>query len=334
MATSNPEKIKAGVTHGLRFIAMSCARVPETGRMFLAGSDFKVYEADLKAAKFEPKEVGKHDSYVTGMTLAGKTLATCGYDRCVKWWDIESKKEVRSVEAHGKWCRALATSPDNRLVASVADDMVCKVWEAATGKPIHELRGHKEKTPHHFPSMLYAVAFSADGKLLATGDKVGHIVIWDVKTGKERATLEAPGFYTWDGRQRIHSIGGIRSLAFSPDGKSLAIGGTGKIGNIDHLEAKARLEVFDWASGKATHLFEKCKGQGLVNRLYWEPSGKWVLGGGGAGNGFLNFYDLKAKKILKEQDVKFHVHTFAMNDAGDGLWAVGHNSIAAFEIKV
>ncbi len=333
MATSNPEKIKAGTSHGLKFIAMSCARVPKTDRIFLAGSDFKLYEADLKAAKFEPKEVGKHDSYVTGMTLAGRALVTCSYDQHLKWWDIESKKEIRSVEAHAKWCRALATSPDGKLVASVADDMACKVWDADTGKIVHELRGHKEKTPTGFLSMLYAVAFSPDGKLLATGDKVGHVVIWDVGTGKERATLEAPGFYTWDGRQRIHSIGGIRSLAFSPDGKHLAVGGTGKIGNIDHLEAKARLEVFDWAAGKSTHLFEKCKGQGLINRLVFEPTGKWVLGGGGAGNGFLNFYDLAGKKIIKEQDVKFHVHSFALNDEGDGVWAAGHNGLALFEFK-
>ena len=39
---------------------------------------------------------------------------------------------------------------------------------------VRELRGHDELTPHHYPSMLYAVCFSRDGKLLATGDKVGR----------------------------------------------------------------------------------------------------------------------------------------------------------------
>lgn len=333
MATSNPEKLKSVKSNGLRFIAMACARVPGSSRIFLAGSDFKVYEADLAAGKFEPKEFGKHESYVTGMALAGKTLVTCSYDQHLKFWDVEKRAEVRSVEAHSKWCRRVVASPDGKFVASVADDMVCKVWDVATGKPVHELRGHKEMTPHHFKSMLYAVAFSPDGKLLATGDKVGHVVVWDLATGKEKGALEAPGFYTWDGTQRLHSIGGVRSVAFSPDGKQLAVGGTGKIGNVDHLEAPARLEVFDWAAGKAVYLFDRCKHKGLVNRLVYEPKGGWLMGAGGAGNGFLLFWDVAKKKLLKEQAVKFHVHEVAVNEGHDTVWAVGHNGTEQFELK-
>ena len=332
MAT-NPEKIKAGASLGLKFIAMGCARVPGTARLFLGGSDFKVYEIDAAAAKPVPKEIGAHESYVTCVALAGKTLVSGSYDRKLAWWDAETKKEIRRAEAHAKWIRAVSASPDGKLVASVGDDMACKLWDAATGKLVHQMRGHKERTPTHFLSMLYAAAFSADGRWLATGDKVGHVAIWDVKTGKEQAKLDAPGFYTWDGKHRNHSIGGIRSLAFSPDGKTLAVGGTGKIGNVDHLEASARLEVFDWQAGKSVALFGKCKNKGLINKLAWEPTGKWVLGGGGAGNGFLNFYDPAAKKILKEETVKFHIHDFAADEAMETVWAAGHNALASFALK-
>src|SRR5262249_46289326 len=154
-----------------------------------------------------------------------------GYDGRLSWWDIDKCGQIRSVEAHTKWIRNVIASPDGKYVASVADDMVCRVWEASSGKSAHELRGHKERTPNHFPSMLFNCAFTPDGKYLATADKVGHIVVWDMATGKESKTLEAPGFYTWDGRQRIHSIGGPRGLAFSPDGKTLAVSGIGLIGN-------------------------------------------------------------------------------------------------------
>ena len=44
----------------------------------------------------------------------------------------------------------------------------------------------------------------------------------------------------------------MRSVAFSADGRLLAIGGTGQIGNIDHLEALARIEVFDWQANQRT----------------------------------------------------------------------------------
>ena len=144
---------------------------------------------------------------MTGVALAGKTLVSGSYDCKLIWWDTKKNKEIRSIEAHSKWIRKVRVSPDGKLFASVADDMVCRVWDAETGKKVHELRGHQEKTPNHFNSMLYAVAFSPDGKYLATGDKVGHIVVWDVAKGTQLAAMEAPIMYTWDPSARLHSIG-------------------------------------------------------------------------------------------------------------------------------
>jgi WD40 repeat protein len=240
---------------------------------------------------------------------------------------------VRAIEAHTKWIRNVLASPDGKLIASVADDMVCKIHEVASGKLIHTLRGHQARTPNNFPSMLYGCAFSADGKHLATADKVGHIVVWDVSGGKQLKTLEAPGMYTWDGRQRIHSIGGIRGVAFSPDGKSLAVGGIGYINNVDHLDGPARVEVFDWQSGKRTHEFAKTRFKGIVNRLLFHPSGDWLLGAGGAGNGFFIFFDLKSNRVVKEENLKFHVHSIVLDEAGQTVYAGGHNALAEFAMK-
>jgi WD40 repeat protein len=328
---AQPDKLKAGTKHGLKFIAMGLARRAD-GALFVGGSDFKVYQAKLEP-KLELTELGTHNSYVTSAAIVGSTLVTSSYDQQLIWWDTEKRAQIRAVEAHTKWIRNVATSPDGKLLASVGDDMVCKVFEFATGKVVHTLRGHAERTPTHFPSMLYAVTFSADGKHLATADKVGKIVVWDVKTGKELKVLEAPGFYTWDGRQRIHSIGGIRSLAFSPDGKYLAAGGTGKIGNIDHLEAPARIEVFTWQSDAKPILFDKAKNKGLVNRLAFAPNGQWLLGSGGAGNGFLWFVDVAGNKVLKEENVSFHVHGMVTTPNFDEVTLAGHNNIAVYSLK-
>src|SRR5262245_45974098 len=330
---ANVDKLKAAQTHNRRDILFCIARVPNSGRAFVGASDFKVYETDLATAKLDFKELGGHTSYVTGAALAGKILVTGGYEGRLLFWDTDKRTQVRAVDAHAKWIRRVIGTPDGKAVVSVADDMVCRVWDAATGKMIRELRGHEERTPHHFPSMLYAVAVSADGKHLATGDKVGHVVVWELATGKQLATVEAPVMYTWDPVQRIHSIGGIRSLAFSPDGALLAVGGMGKVGNIDHLEGKTRVEVFDWQKGQRTHEFPGDRFNGLVNRLAFHPGSDWLLGAGGAGEGFLLFFDLKAKKVLRQEKAPMHIHDAVLNEAHDTIYAVGHQRVVVFEMK-
>lgn len=330
---ANIDKLKSVKDLSRPCVVFSVARQPNSERLFLGCSDFKVYDLDLTQPKPEPKELGAHASYVTSVTLAGKTLVSGSYDGRLIWWDVEKREQVRAVEAHQKWIRRVVSTRDGKVIASVADDMVCRLWDAESGKPIRELRGHQEKTPHHYLSMLYACAISPDGKHLATGDKVGHIVVWELETGKQLTTLEAPVMYTWDPTQRRHSIGGIRSLAFSPDGKLLAVGGMGKVGNIDHLEGKARVEVFDWQKGERTNEFPGDKFNGLVERLEFHPQGDWLLGAGGAGDGFLMFFDLPQKKVLRQEKVPMHVHDVTTNEAVDTLYVVGHNKIILFEMK-
>ena len=330
---ANPEKLKVVRSVSRRDVFFSLARVPKTGRVFLGSSDFKVYETDLDQAKPTFKEVGKHASYVTAVALAGKAVVSGGYDGRLIWWDADKHSQVRAVDAHKKRIRRVAVSPDGKILASVADDMVCRLWDAASGQPLRDLRGHKEKTPHHFDSMLYAVAFSPDGKHLATGDKVGHVVIWEVGTGKQAATLEAPVMYTWDPVQRVHSIGGIRSLAFSADGRQLAVGGMGKVGNIDHLEGKARVEVFDWQAGKRTLEHASDKFRGLVEFLAFHPRGEWLLAAGGAHDGFVQFLDLKGNKVLKAEKVPTHVHAAALDENCETIYTAGHGRLTVFTLK-
>src|SRR6185295_2499940 len=219
-----------------------------------------------------------------------KHLISGSYDGRLIWWDADTREKVRTVEAHGRWIRSVAVTPDQKTVVSVADDMLTKLWNAETGEAMQTLANHQVETPHHYPSMLYAVAISPCGKYLSTGDKVGHVAITDLASGAKVAEVEAPVMYTWDPTQRRHSIGGIRSLAFSPDGSQLAVGGMGKVGNIDHLEGTARVEVFDWKKAQRTHEFPGDRFVGLVKHLEFHPDGSWLLGAGGAGEGFLLFF--------------------------------------------
>jgi WD40 repeat protein len=313
-------------------IFLCLARVPGSSRIFAGASNGNVYSVDPLAEMAEFVPLTGHSSFVTGVAVADDLLVSGGYD-CKLLWRRFDGQIVHSVEnAHSRWIRKVIASPDGRLIASVGDDMICRAWEATTGKRLFELRGHEEQTPNQFPSMLYTCAFSADGQQLATADKTGRICLWDVSTGVSLKQLEAPGFYTWDPRQRIHSIGGTRALAFAPDGKTLVAGGIGTIGNIDHLDGPARVELFDLESGQSLHVFSG-DAKGLVEQLVFHPEGKWLLALGGDNAGFWQLYDLADKKVLKSEKAPMHIHAAATNDDATELLAVGHAKIVAWQIE-
>jgi WD40 repeat protein len=324
MKKTNPEKLK--VLHELTRpeIVMAVARQPRTGRIFFGGSDSAVYSLTLDPKPGKPVELGRHGSFVTGLAIAGSSLISGGYDGRLMWWNVETGSPVRTVLAHQKYIRGVKATPDGSLVASVADDMVCRIWDATSGKLVHELVGHAELTPQGFTSMLFACAISNDGRFIATGDKVGHVIVWELETGKQVAAMDAPTLYTWDQVQRLHSIGGIRSLAFSLDGQIL---------NIDHLDSKPRIEFFDWRKGQRTGEFvSDAITRGLVEHLEFPPGGEWLIAAGGYQDGFMLFYDLANKKILAQEKVNFYVHDLALNEAGDTIYAVGHEKMALMSV--
>ncbi|MFT5467505.1 MAG: WD40 repeat protein [Verrucomicrobiales bacterium] len=332
----SPDKItiKEATRFSRQDIVFCLKREGETEQFYFGSSDSKVHHIDLAAEKPESTtfEGGGHSSYVTGLARVGGQLVSSSYDRHLCWWNAETRTLVRKIPAHDKWIRGVVASPDQKIVASVADDMVCKIWNAESGDLIRELGGHEPFTPNDYPSMLFACAFSPNGQMLATADKVGHIVIWDLATGDQVKTLEAPTMYTWDPKQRRHSIGGVRSLAFSPDGKILAAGGMGQVGNIDHLGAKARVRVFDWEAGETLAEIETSKAKGLVEQLYWRPDGGVLFGFGGDNKGMSIVINPVGWKVEHEAVSSTHIHDFVINAAHDKVFTAGHNQLAVLEL--
>ncbi|MCB9926583.1 MAG: hypothetical protein H6822_30865 [Planctomycetaceae bacterium] len=324
MNTTDPNNLKIVKEVNRRGILFAIAHQPATSRLFVGASDFMVHDFDVMAENPESVEYAGHESYVTGVALAGKHLVSGGYDGRLIWWDTDTKQPLRSIQAHTRWIRDVAATPDGRFVVSVADDMICRIWDVASGKLIRDLIGHESRTPHHFPSMLYACAVSPDGRYVATGDRIGKNIVWDLSNGRQLATIETPIMYTWDPKARIHSIGGVRSLAFSSDSRLLAVGGMGQVGNIDHLGGLARVEVFDWQRGERTHEFKGDEYNGLVERMVFSAGDKWLLAAGGDNAGFIKFFDIAASKLIKQDKAPMHVHDLALGDAGETIYAVGH----------
>ena len=110
----------------------------------------------------------------------------------------------------------VAFSPDGRLLATAgggghetiqifvvsgSGDNQAWLWDPATGEQLRTLTGHT--------GAVYGVAFSPDGRLLATASRDKTVLLWDPATGEQLRTLTG-------------HTGAVYGVAFSPDGRLLA----------------------------------------------------------------------------------------------------------------
>jgi len=145
----------------------------------------------------------------------GPVLASAGADQKVLLWN-PAEHQVRQTLSPGSMIRALAMSPDGKVLAGAGDDPAIQLWDPAAGKAEAKLTGHTD--------WVLSLVFSPDGKWLASGGYDGVVRLWDMAQKKQ--LLEVPARAAPPPNAPPPPLNTVMALAFSPDGKLLAIGGS------------------------------------------------------------------------------------------------------------
>ena len=189
----------------------------EDGTRFAIVSSIGLWIYDVHTGK-EVALLTSHPSTFTVMAFSpdGRMLASAN-ENTISLWEIHTGREVVTHTEHSENITTLVFSPDSKVLASGSEDNTIRLWTATAGKLLFlPLTGHAGD--------VISIAFSPDSKVLASGSTDNTIRLWSATSGQHLATLEEQ--IEWGVVTHKGHTGDVTAVAFSPDGITLASGGT------------------------------------------------------------------------------------------------------------
>lgn len=215
---------------GVPVVEMTRHIGPVLGAAFRSEREVMTISSDNTVQAWSADSGDRRASFIRGafgnikklaVSPAGDLFAVVNADNFVTICDANSGAAIRNLDGHRNRIGSIAFSPDGSLLATGGDDQIAKIWDVASGQLRFTLVGHQES--------IDGLAFDS-GVRLATASVDKTVRLWNVETGQPNSQLKPDSF----------PVGAAYScVAFSPDGKSIVAGGTGKtltIWNTETLE--------------------------------------------------------------------------------------------------
>jgi hypothetical protein len=152
-----------------------------------------------------------HENNVEAVAISndGRIGLSVGWNSFVRVWDLETGREMRQLQAEGRFLASVIFLGDESHVAAAGSGGVIWIWELASGRVRHRLSKHS--------CTVFGRAASADGRLLLSGSGDGTARLWDTSKG-----THVRKFGGWFGKTLD---GGVQAVALSPDGAWALTGG-------------------------------------------------------------------------------------------------------------
>jgi len=202
--------------------------------------------AKTKAEEAERQQA--YEAYIAQIGLAAAKIDENAFDsartilkdcdkdlRNWEWRRLSYLCGLREIEVDAEQpIDAVAFSKDGTKFITGGWNQTAKIWETASGKLLKKLAVGGDS--------VYAVAFSPDGRLVATGgnQKRGFIRLWNVETGESEPTAE--GFMGPAGDDELKD--GVLSVAFSRDGTKLLTASYDKTARLWDVKSGRQLQIY------------------------------------------------------------------------------------------
>jgi len=297
-----------------------------------------------------------HEGFVREVEFSrdSQQIASASEDKTIKLWSVSSDRESATLSGHENFVHSVSFSPDGHRLASGSLDQTTKIWFAATSLQLtfHGHDGwvknvafgpdsHRVATGSYtfatgnflqiwnpvtgeriqtFPAVttpVQSLAFSPDGKRMATIGIDETVGVWDAAIGRRLMTIREPGAIasvpirsqsqrrTWVKELQL----GYGAIAYSPDGRQLAIS-----------DGRNAVTIHDAQTGQGIRSLEGHTAKVLT--IAFSPDGRQIASGGE--DQTVKVWDVESGRAIHTlSGHAAHVYGVAFSPKGGMLASVG-----------